>query len=704
MTAEDSRPRAAPEPEPPPGAPPDGPAEAADAAQGEASTDAETPAEEPSDGSALEDMLRPAGRRSAVVESVRARTSFVGTTNIQSVVIADGGHQYRVPLSDLVALHAGTPFVSPPGYADLVQAVKTPRVTACLGPDGCGKELAVTRALLASGAGAVRLLPASLTLAEMCRVVETRAEEGGACVLPALSEATLRALAGPAGQPIRALASAKRITVVAATAATADAAARRALGVVTLGYPDAQAVLDAYAAHRMAPEEVRELAAKALGELSPPVSPAVIAAVVDEAAGHPGRSPGEIARSFDAAISADALREWIGEGRRPREVAVLAAGVTLSGTPAMVVQEQADNLHRMLQPANSPDQEPALLGGSFLWPAGLLHAVTERVRTHFGIQPLEVIEVTEPHRPQDVMQAMWRAFGSEFQGRYAEWLAALPASRQLRWHAAYTAGALFATDPVLIEAQVLRPWALSRYDAERRCAGLALGTPVAMGAEPAAARTLAHAWATSDSLALRHAAVAAYGGLLGAWDAASAAPLKLFLIGQSTPPLREEANRAMASLVVAGAEAVSSRAWVIGYLQLAAADRSGQARVFSCLPPIVEALAAPNAVCAESLTALRAEPGSWAGLLGLVATAMVTPAGAACGRRCLSVFVRGTANGVLDHEVVEEVIRGMRESQRPSGMVPRLGSAVRRTLAALSRSGDENVKGAVNPLMQRFFG
>lgn len=708
MTVEDPGPGVVrepePEPEPEPPAAPGGPPEPADADHGEARPEHEGPADEASDGSALEDMLRPPGRRSAVVGSVRARTSFVGTTNIRSVVIADGGQQYRVPLSDLIALHARTPFVPPPGYPELVQALKTGRIIACQGPDGCGKELAVTRALVASGTQTIRLLPASLSLTEMSRVAETMAADGGACVLPALSEATLRALAGPPGQPIRSLASAKRVTVVVVTAAMADAAARRAFAVITLGYPDAMTVLDTYAARRSAPGPVRDLAARALGELSPPVGPAVISAIVNEAADHPGSSPAEIAGPFDAAISADALREWIGEGRTPREVAMLAAGVTLSGTAAMVVQDQAGILLRALQPEDSPGQEPRLLGGSFPWPAGLLHTATEKVRTHFGIQPLEVVEVTDPHRPQDVIQAMWRALGAEFQGRYCDWLAALPATRQLRWHAAYTAGALFAIDPVLIEAQVLRPWALGRYHAQRRCAGLALGTPVAMGADPAAARTLAHAWATSDSEALRHAAVAAYGGLLGAWDAASAAPLKLFLIGQATPVLRQEANQAMASLVVAGAEAAGSRSWVIGYLKAALADRSAQVRVFGCLPAIVDALAAPNTVCAESLAAMRAEPDNWAGLLGLLGTAMVTPAGAADARQCLSLLVRAAAGAYLDHEVIEEVIRGMRASQRPAGAVPRLGSAVRRTLAALSRSGNEDVKGVVTPLMQRFFG
>jgi len=700
MITENPQAEVAPEPAPlPPEHSPEPPA----AAPGETDSVADLAAGEPPHETAFEEMLRPAGRRSAVVGSVRARASFVGTTHIGSVVIGEGGQQYHVPLADLVALHERTPFVAPPGYPDLLRAVTSPRITACQGPDGCGKELAATRALLASGVQAVRLLPASLSLAQMCQVVAMATQGGDACVVPSMSEAELRALAGPPGQPIRALVSAKGIVMVVMTATAIDVPRRRAFEVVSLGYPEAASVLDAYATYRSAPPQVRELAAKALSELSPPVSPAVVSAVVDAAADQPGSSPVQIARSFDAAISADALGEWIGEGRRPREVAVLAAGVTLSGTATVVVQEQANVLFRTLHPG-APEKEPALLGGSFSWPAGLLHTASESVRTHFGIQPLEIIAVTDPHRPHDVVQALWRAVGAEFRGPYCDWLGGLPAVRRLGWHAAYTAGALFAVDPVLIEAQVLRPWALSRDAGRRRCAGLALGTPVATGADPTAARMLANAWATSDSLALRHAAVAAYGGLLGAWDVASAAPLKLFLIGQSMPELRAEADRAMGSLMVAGAEAVGARSWVIGYLKLAIADRSGQIRVFGCLPSIVEALVAPDAVCAESLSALRAEPDNWASLLGLIGTAMVTSAGVADARRCLSLFVHAAANGRLDHEVIEDVIRGMRASQVPSGKVPRLGSTTRRALAALSRSGDENVKGVAISLLQRFFG
>ena len=322
------------------------------------------------------------------------------------------------------------------------------RVVACVGPDGCGKERAITYALTAHGVTDARLLPAGLDVAQVCRVVENVAlDGGGACVVPALSEPMFRALAGPPGQPIRAMATSRRITVVVTSPLLADAATRRAFDVVTLDYPDADAVLDAYLDDRDAPPAARDLARKALAELDVPLSPAVVAAIADEVVEHPDREPADIGVMFSNAVSTESLRNWIGDGRGPLDVSLLAAGATLSGAPAAVVQAQAQNLLGCLQASQAAEQSPPLLGAHSPWSSGLLQTATDQVSTHFGIQPLDIVEVVEPHRPQDIVQALWRMLGPDFQSRYCLWLASLSGWRQLRWHAAYTAGALFAVDP-----------------------------------------------------------------------------------------------------------------------------------------------------------------------------------------------------------------------------------------------------------------
>jgi hypothetical protein len=155
------------------------------------------------DAAEFEDLLQPGAARSWVVGKVRAEASFVGTTHIGSVVIGDQRQHLPVPLTDLVALHAGAAFVEPPGYAELKRALLSKRVVVCHGPDGCGKELAVTRALLAGGDEVVRLLPVSLDISQTRQVIEVAAASGGAYVLSGLDDKALRALAGIAGQPIR---------------------------------------------------------------------------------------------------------------------------------------------------------------------------------------------------------------------------------------------------------------------------------------------------------------------------------------------------------------------------------------------------------------------------------------------------------------------------------------------------------------------
>ena len=264
-------------------------------------------------------------------------------------------------------------------------------------------------------------------------------------------------------------------------------------------------------------------------------------------------------------------------------------------------------------------------------------------------------------------------------------------------------GVLFAIDPIVIEGRVLRTWLHHSDPAVQRCAGLALGAPIAIGADSAGARKLAHAWATSDSRQLRRAAIAAYGGLLGAWDTASAAPLKLFLIGQLSDQLRVEADLAMASLIVSGTDAVAARSTVITYLRLAAETPSSRNRAFGCLPPIVRSLNWPSSVCAESFVALREEKENWTGLIGLLGTALVSAAGIEAGQRSLGLFVRAAADGVLDYEVIEDVIREMRAGQRRLGNAPRLGRAVRRTLVMLSRSPDSGLRDVSAGLLEKFF-
>ncbi len=650
----------------------------------------------------LGDLLPPDGRKSIVSGQVRSQAAFIGGS-IHSVTISSGDRSFPVPLADLTALHARAAFVEPPGYQDLVRSLTRQRVVVCHGKSGCGKELAVTRALQEVKASVIRLIPAGLELAETSRVIAAETEDGAACVLSCLSDSWLSSLAGTTGQPILAAASGGHVMVVVLSAHEPARAVARHFEVVALDYPDDWAVLAACAAAAGVPANARELAGSVLDRLDPPVGPATVTQVLAEAVAGQDRTAAEIASLFSNTLTAEAVTSWLGDGRRAREISVVAAGATLSGAPAIVVQEAADDLRALLEPAEPADRLPELIDGGGSWPGGLLRPATVMTNTHFGRERAEVVEVAAPHRPESIIRAVWLALGPAFRGRYCDWLAELAGAPGLKWHAAFTAGVLFSVDPALIEARVLRPWLDSDLRPLIRCAGLALGAPVAVGDDPSAARRLAHFWATSGQQPARLAAIAAYGGLLGAWDVSSAAPLKLFALCQVSPELRGEAQAALARLVVAGADAVSARTAVISYLNLSIADRAARALVYDCLPAVAGALVRPDAICAGSLAALREETGNWLGLAGLIAMALTEPGRSDHGPHCLGLFVQASASGEHDQDLVEDLIRGMRGTCRSPQGEERLGLAIKRALAGFTRSDDEQVSARARALLRSFF-
>lgn len=659
------------------------------------------------EGSEPEKVLRPAGRRSAVSSSVRARTAFIGTTHINSVVIQGQNRAFQVPLTDLVALHGAGPFVEPPGFSDLVTAINGDRVVVCSAPSGSGRDRAVTRALLATQHKTVRMLPTGLTLIEMARAVEAVADEAdeigekAACVVHMPDTSTLRALVSSSGEPVRATAASGRLTVVAVTNAPADLAVRSTTFPVELNSPPAPEVVSAWARQCSASTEAGQLAQSALKALKKSIGPATAAALVQEVLRDATRTASQVAILFDSSAADAALGDWLAGGRPNAEVAALAAGVTLSGHSADVVQDQVDTLAKLLETTESVTSE---LAGKSVWPAGLLGLGTERVQTHFGAHAMRTVGVCEPYLPQDFVRAMWESFGERFRIRYSAWLADLPAVPALRWDAAYTAGVLFSVDPVLVESQILRPWALHDRAIFRHCAGVALGAPIAIGADPEPARLLAHQWISGDNVRYQEAAIAAYGGLLGAWDTTSSAPLKLIRIGNRTPRLRPVADGALANLVVAGAEAMTSRSLVLNYLLLLVRDRYDRDRVFACLPVVVGTLLSGEVICRRSLDAIQEEPDNWLALAEIIGCTLTTPSGASAGAAAIEMFVRAAGRGRIDMEVTERVIRDIKKSQQRVGAVRRLKPVLQRELRRLARSRDESTAAVASSLTRQFFG
>lgn len=658
---------------------------------------------DPRDHEALKDLIRPQGRASAVAGSVRARTVFAGPTTIQSLVVKDERRSFQVPLINLSALHGTGPFVAPPGYEALVEAVETRRVVVCSGPIGSGRERALTRALMAAGHKTIQMLPAGLTFTELGHAVAGLVEQADACVLQVPESSMLRGLAGAAGQAIRSVAAAGELTIAAVACPTRDTLVARTMTVVGVEPPAVEAVARAWAREVGASAGTVDRILEVLARLTSARHPADVAAVVEEVQRNPSRSAEEVAAQFDGSAVMTAVGEWLQNGRSVDEVAMVAAAAALSGHAVDLVHHHGEALGRKLERRELSAAEASVIGARTLWPEPLLRVRIEEVVTHFGVRPLRIVEVAPPIRPQDLVRALWELLDSGFRVRFCQWLSNLAETPEVRWDAAFTAGVLFSLDPVIAESQILRPWAEHASADFRRCAGMALGAPIAIGDDPAPARRLATVWSVDASLELRHAATVAYGGLLGAWDTASSAPWQLVRIGALTPPLRLEADLGLANLVVAGAEAVSARSTVLAYLRLLADGHTERQRVFGCLPLLIGALLRPQPVCRESFDAVQRERDNWDALLSMVALALVTPEGVPYGSAVIGLLLHGAARGRLDLELVEDVVRSLKDARRPHGDVPRLGATLRRVLSASKRSHDREVGSVAAELMRRFF-
>jgi hypothetical protein len=321
------------------------------------------------------------------------------------------------------------------------------------------------------------------------------------------------------------------------------------------------------------------------------------------------------------------------------------------------------------------------------------------------MQEVEVVEICPPHRREWLFAQLWERLGADFRTAYIGWLRELAGnpSARVRSGAAVTAGMLFAKEPTTAERELLRPWALDGRVALCECAGLAIGIPVLLGHDPAPSRALAYAWSEPRNGAKRRrAAIAAYGGPLGAWDSGSAAPAHLWQIpgelrerapeeddvrlASERALLRRAADNALAGLVAADAQAGQVRATVIGLLAAQAEERQERRRAFELLPKIVHRLTRGDELARASLSALLgdAELASFSELTALLARAFDVPLGSASARAALLVLLDALGADRINQEVVNTVIRAMKAGARP-GRLSKLGQQLERVLSVERR-------------------
>lgn len=644
-------------------------------------------------------LVAPSSRGELASGWVTARNTFMGNITIENVTFAGTSttELSSVPVSDLCALHQGTPFVEPPGYRDLCRTLAVHPIVVCGGPEGCGKELAVARACEFLELPRIRLLPSGLAIGDVCRTAERLAQqwESTTLVLTGVDRDRLRQLAGPPGTPIRALAASGRVRLVV-TARTVDTTA---FPVAPLEAPDPARVLDANLRERGWSDDAAQICADVLAALEPPVGPAVAADVVRQVISREGSDRDKVLSDLSILYSrhntaSAAVSEWLGDGRSPDEVAVLAVAASLAGLPALDVQEHVAPLLRLLRRDRLGAEPESRMRSHAMWPEQFIRTKVERVATEFGPHEVPVLQAAPPFRAEDIVLALWDALGERFQYRYCEWLRRLPQESRLVWYAGQTAGTLFSAHPAQITSQVLEPWARSDEDDDRYCAGLALGTPVALGKNATAARTLADYWSTTEGTARKHAAVAAYAGLLGAVGETSEAVLKLFDIGERDSRLARSANWGWANLIASGRDRSAARSWVLAYLDRLSQQRRHRERAFSALPWVIWLLTQSEPTCVDSYRALETETENWQLLIGLLARCLTQPSGMAFGRECVELAVGAVVDGNVEYTRAERLLGAVARTPTPDVDLIRCRAVLRTWLAAIERAAAQRVREA----------
>lgn len=594
-----------------------------------------------------------------VSQVVSGRTVFTNPHIIVEGNFLAGGENLMVPIADVTqpVREIAARFVAPGCFDELLKAISETRVVALSGAS-CGKRTAAEVALQRAGHDPILQLPAGIPVRDLVDGIEraVRKNAGAGIVIDSIDPETLVKLTGFEARRMGDVLGAHAAVVLTVHAHSALPIASIDVPVVECLAPDLRQVI----ANAEADEAVRTRALKALDLLDAElVSPGAALALLQAA--KETLSCEELAQAFAGQTTEKALTDWLSDARPAEHVAALVAGAILFATPISVVDDAAERLSELFARESTEASEgPRTFGvASRGWPADVLALARGRLTTHFGRQEAEVVEVRLPHSRERILGCLWRQLGPDFRAPLCVWLRELADHRsaQVRRDAAIAAGILFTEDPVAAEAELLRPWALDERFARRVCAAIALGVPVAVGRDPTSARALARAWAASSNRYLCHVAVLAYGGLLGAWDAASAAPAQLWRIGAEQPALERSANLSLAALVAAGGPAGVVRATVLGILQAQASLRPPSRRAYRVLPLILKSLLADNSAASDSLKALLDEEAESLRALGaLLAQAFDYAAGYQSAVAALDVLLEAIAESRVEERAAFRIM------------------------------------------------
>ena len=666
-----------------------GPA-SADEGEGEAGTETETRAAPAEDEGVLDlEVELPAG------SIVAKRNANVGNTYFIQGDYRDGTDGERslisvADVSDQVAVEAAT-FVEPGSFAEIVEAIGRKRVAVLTGRS-CGNRTAAGAALRACEHNPILELPANVSPAELVDGIERLCKKHRAAglLIHSLDPEVLGKLAGFELRRLRAALGDTAAVVITVRDEALAAPHAHDLPVITGTVPDPGAVLEKAVEAEGLPAAARGCAVEALAALTPPVSPGTVVELAALAGSSEGTGA-ELAAIVDGRSAA--LDGWLQGRPTARSVAALAAAAALDGAPSGDFEGAAEVLAQALAGEVDPPSEEKRFGpraGRDL-PADVVGFGRANVPTHFGRQEVEVVRIVPPLRHDLVTGYLWRELDADFRQPYLDWLRLLGGRPNWRLNrgAAVVAGVLFIADPIRIEQELLRPWALEGGRHPRYSASLALGVPAASDSDPLPARALARSWTDADHPNLRRAAIFAYGGPLGTWDTGADAVAHLWRIPAETLELRPAADRALASLATGGRKAARARAAVFGLLLGELDAKPTPRRVYTLLPVLVRRLTAADQTARDSLAGLFDHPEreSLGQLATLLARSLDAPAGQKSAMEAMRAVLAATAAGHVDREVLDELlIPRMRAAAEERGRLPQLESQLGRLLKAEGRS------------------
>lgn len=570
-------------------------------------------------------------------------------------------------------------FVEPTCFEPTLEAIGEHKVALLFG-NGCGNRMTASIALRRSGRKPILELPGALSPAALVDAVTAACREKGTGVL--IDSIEPETLSGFTAFQLRHLR--EQLPDDAAVVLTTRTRRASPLGddipAIEGAPPDAAAIIDLVARRREIGDDARARAQEARRLLPEGIGPAVASELVALAEGV--ETPEELAALIDG--RSQALDEWLEREPEAKSVAALAAAATLNELPSSDFDAACAHLAPLLRGEVEPRSEPVTFGSrEESWPVGLAAHRRGTVPTYFGWQETEVVEILSPHQADSVIRYLWNHLDGDFRRPFLQWLRELPfnAGARLAFAAARTAGVLFTVDPVAIERELLRPWALDGRDGIRSGVALALGMPAVIGTDLTGSRRLLRQWSNSRSANLRKAAIAGYGGPLGIWDPSAAAVSNLWSAGWDQPELVELADRSLAALFCGGRGAARARYTATEFL-LERANSKDAARAYSVLPLVLQQLTAGNRMARESFQALLSaeEISTCEGLMTLLAMAFDNREGRDGAKATVVNLLAAGAAGRITHSEIERLIRLAKDAARQRGRLPQLGQLLKQTL------------------------